>query len=213
MSGKQWESQHGFPTPDSVPETSACRTFSVPASDEWLGVLMGALMPLRETWAWYQWGSLTEQQAADAWNDIILAAFGEGTGLACLPDVETPYWDDASDVGTSEPAVSQTWYGTVTDAEAPPGELDFVENALVWTFTGLLAISGTPAAAILFHTIAPRFVVAMRGGDIAEVFRIILDGQEQASVDTTGHAGEVVEVPVQGSYDISDHLLMVVKRS
>jgi len=42
-----------FPTPDSLPETSACRTFRVPDNDEWLGVLMGAVNVLSQSWRWY----------------------------------------------------------------------------------------------------------------------------------------------------------------
>lgn len=175
---------------------------------------MGALMPLREEWAWYQWGSMTEAEAAAAWNDIIVATYESAASSACIPDLQTPYWDEASDVDVSEPADTQTWYGTVPDPEAAPDSLDFVENALVWAFTGLIAAATWEvgaAPAILFHTIAPKFLIATKAGDVGEIFRILVDGQEQARIDTTGHAGEIVQTPCYGDPSLSDHELYVIQ--
>jgi len=199
--GKNWESQRGFPTPDSTPETSACRTFRVPASDEWLGALMGAAEELMNPYNWYNWGSLTPDEAADKWREIINQAYEDSFSDTCgSPGVPTPYWDNSEDVDDSLPADTQPWYGTVSDPEAPPAELDFVENAAIWAMTGFLAIATWEigaAPAILFHTIAPRFVLATKRGDLGEIIRILVDGEEAARVDTSSAApGDIIRTPI-----------------
>jgi hypothetical protein len=178
---------------------------------EYLPIVEGALLPLTAPEMW----DTTDEDAALLAGDRIarLTAKIDEQDCAVGGDIQTPFWDDATDVDDSEEPAMQTWYGAVSDAEADYAELDFVENLAVWAFTGLLAVGAGAGAAILFHTIAPRFVLAMRGGDFAEVIRVILDGEDMAYIDTTDRAGEIIRVPIVGDPDIETHELYIIQVS
>lgn len=207
IDGKQFTGQKGFPTPSGTPLETGCRTFTIPSSAEYFSLIMGALLALTIPELWYQTeGGLTPDEAAGAFSDIIEDAYDLAATGSCDAMVQTPFWDEASDVDLDESAESQTWYGEVD------GSLTFTENLLVWTFTGLVALA-TPeigfAPAILFHTVATKFLIAQKAGDIASIIHIVLDGQEQAKIDTTGHSGEVIEVPIYGDPTLDAHDLLL----
>lgn len=208
---KQWfNDQGGYPTPTEIPEATASRTFCIPGSTAWLAVIMGCLMQLADEANWQVFdGGISAEDAAEAAQIIIDSGY-DGT-CAASTNTPTPYWDDATDVDDESDPATQVWYGYVDDAEAAREELTFFEDAAIWTFTGFLAVTGTPAAAILFNTIAPSFVLAMRGDDFGEVIRVLIDGQEQARVDTTGLAGEVIRVPIAPDPDVSPHEVLLIK--
>jgi hypothetical protein len=204
----------GFPTPASIPDDSACRPLTIPASGAWEAVVMGALQLLTDTRNWQQFeGGITPDDAAQVAQHIVDCAY-EDAEFGCQDSVDTPYWDDSTDVGEDEPKSTQEWYGEVTNPDAAPEELDFVENAAIWIFTGLLAIGTAEvgaAPAILFHTIAPKFVLAMKRGDVGEIFRIVVDGKDNAKLDTTaGAAGDVMQVSIVADPSIDLHTLLVV---
>jgi len=211
--GKNFEGQRGFPTPNVTPETSACRTFRVPASDDWLGLLMASVLVLTKEYNYYDWGVVTPEEAAQAWNDIIMQSYEDSLTSSCdLPSYPTPFWDEDSDVDDAAAADVQAWYGRVTDLDNPT--TTFIEDAAIYSFAGFLAIAATPAAAILFTTIAPSFVVAIRRGDLGEIIRLYLDGEQATEVDTSGYAeGDVIPVTLAGDPDLSTHDLMLVKMS
>jgi len=212
--GKQFPGQTGFPTPLTTPDEMGCRQFQIPSSTEWFSLFMGALEALRLPYLWFQTeGGMTPDEAATEAGAIIDAAYDNAEAGCASADVETPYWDDASDVDDNASTDDQLWYGEVTDATAPADELDFVENILVWSFAGLLAVAGAPAAAIAFTTIAPKFLIAQKAGDVGEVIRIVLDGHDVTTIDTTGHAGEIITTPVVGDPTLSTHQLYLVKVS
>lgn len=151
-------------------------------------------------------------------HDEIILALNRATNLKDLLQtdmgmVQTPFWDDASDVGDDAPDDAQIWYGQVADVAAPPAELTWFENTAIWVFTGLLAFSGTPAAAIAFRTIAPKFVIAQKAGDVGEVIRIVVDAQDVGRVDTTGRAGQIIETPIVADPDLSTHQIYLIKAS
>lgn len=174
---------------------------------EWIPVMEGALdsLLLPSTW--------------QGTHDEIVLALERATTLKALiagaevPTVPAPYWDDGADVDDVEPGNDQRWYGEVTDPEAPPGELDFVENAAVWAFTGFLAVAATPAVAILFRTIAPKMIIATRTGDFGAIIRIILDGEEKARVDTSVSSGEIINTPIEGNPLLETHDLYLINVS
>lgn len=177
---------------------------------------MGALDALRKPYNWFINGDLTEQEAADAFSAILDEAYLQAETGQCTVDVETPFWDTDDSVDDDAPADDQPWYGYVADPEAPPAELDFIEQAAIWGFTGLLAVATWEigfAPAILFHTIAPKFVLAVKAGDVGEIIRILVDGQESARIDTTGRAGEVIEQTVIGDPDLDEHELVILQVS
>lgn len=175
---------------------------------------MAAAQLLTEEWRWYPWGSLTPEEAAQAWNTIILNAYDD----VSLESVPAPYWDTDDDVDDEEPESDPVWYGTVEDPDAPPEELTFVENAAIWAFTGFIAAATWEvgfAPAILFHTIAPRFVLAMKRGDAGEIIRILIDGEDAALVDTTDAAvGDIVKTTVMPDPAVTTgHDIMIIQVS
>jgi hypothetical protein len=208
--GKNFLGQRGFPTPNAPIETSACRTFRVPDNDEWLGVLMGAVELLSNEYNWYSWGALTPAEAAAAWNLIVIQAYEESFSAVC-PSAPAPYWDDAEDVDDELPDDDEIWYGEVADPEAPPEELTLIDNIAIWTLTGFIAYSGQIGAAIFFHTIAPKFVLAFKAGDVGEIIRIVVDAADYGRVDTTGHAGEIITQNILPEVSEGGHDIMLVK--
>lgn len=89
--------------------------------------------------------------------------------------------------------------------------LDFVEQAAIWTFAGLLAVSGTPLAAIAFLTVAPKFVIAMRTGNLGAIVHIYVDGIEAAVVDTHADTAGVIETILFGDPANETHQIYVQK--
>lgn len=147
------------------------------------------------------WTSMAEAEVLNAIDDTI----------------DAPFWDTDEDVDDELPVEEQPWYGTVSDPEVPQEELDFVENAAIFALTGFLAAATWEAGfapAILFHTLAPRFVIAMKRGDVGEVIRILVDGEEAAIVDTTPYAeGDVIEQPILTADSEAGHDLAIVQVS
>lgn len=202
-----------YPTPVEVPEEMGCRQFSIPASTAWFALVMGCLMQLAEEENWQQYsGGITASDAAAAAQTIIDSGYDNGT-CGTGGNIPTPYWDTATDVDDESDPAEQAWYGYVDDPELPPDELTFVEDIGIWVMTGFLAVSGTPAAAILFNTVAEDFVLAMRGNDVGEVIRVIVDAKQHALVDTTGKDGEIIEVPIFTDPDVSPHTILLVKQT
>jgi hypothetical protein len=132
-------------------------------------------------------------------------------------DIPTPFWDEDQDVNDEFPSETQPWYGYVTDPEAAPGELTLVEQSSIWAFTGFLALATWEigaAPAVLFNTIAPSFVLAVRRGDVGEIVRILVDGQDAAQIDTTAMTeGDVVYQTIIADPAFETHDLMIVQVS
>ena len=212
---KQFPGQVGYPTPNAAPTENGCRIFSIPADEEWFALFMSAVQTLTYEWNWYQNGSMTQAEAAAACGAIIDAAYEQAEVGGCLTDVEAPYWDAAANVGDSATPEAQTWYGQVIDPFVDPDELTFVENVIVWGFTGLLAVATAEVAfapAILFNTVAPKFIVAMKKADIGEILRIVVDGKDAAKIDTTDYdADALIQIPILTDPAISPpHSLMII---
>ncbi len=215
---KEFGKNAGYPTPEETPEDTTCLTLQIPANSAWWAIYTGLLSTLAEEGVWQQFegGMSREDAAAEAFaifNDAMARADSEN----CALDVPAPYWDDNEDVDAELPVDAQPWYGVVSDPEAPPDELDFVENAAIWIFTGFLAVATWEigaAPAVLFHTIAPKFVLATRRGDVGEIIRILVDGEEAARVDTSSASvGDVIETPIVPEASESGHDIMIVQVS
>ncbi len=96
--------------------------------------------------------------------------------------------------------------------ESDPAALTFVENAGIWAITGFIAYSGDIGAAIFFHTIAPRFVLAWRRGDVGEIIRVVVDSADAAQVDTSAASpGDIVRVPIIADPDLSSHDILLLR--
>lgn len=201
------QGQNVYPFPDNYPESSFPQPIPAPDVDPDAGFFI----TVRYGWQWQQvlLAAIDQLRNPATWegdHDTVIAALNRATNLKAMLQVDlgnkapTPYWDEDTEVDDEMPDDVQPWYGTVSNPEAPPDELDFVENAAIFAFTGFLALATWEigaAPAILFHTIAPKFVLAMRRGDAGEIIRILVDGEEAARVDTSGvSVGDVVRVPI-----------------
>jgi len=132
-------------------------------------------------------------------------------------DYPAPYWDDDEDVDDAEPAPVQEWYGMVTNPSAPADELTFVENAVIWILSGFIALVLAPAlpagvaAGLAFRTLATRFTLAFRRGDVIEQIRVVIDANDYTTVDTSTVAeGEIIEIDVNGLPDAAFHDILLV---
>lgn len=204
-----------FLTPDEAPDDLLCRSFSLPNDPLWLGQFQGALWALTRPENWKQFGDVTPEDAAQAYTDIIDAAL-PGTLNECpSSSVPAPYWDDAEDSDDQLPDDDQPWYGYVTDPEAPPDELTFVESAAIWAFTGFIAFATLEVGAypaVVFNTLAQRWVLAFKKEDLGEVIRVIVDAVEVDRVDTSEVAeGEIIRVRIVGDPDQEIHTIQLVQ--
>ena len=59
-------------TPDSKPSATITVTFELPDSEEWLAVLLGAVLELTRVENWELFGSLTPENMAQDFDDIYL---------------------------------------------------------------------------------------------------------------------------------------------
>lgn len=209
---KQFPSQSGFPTPNTAPDDTACRVLSIPAQEDWQALIMGCLNQLRDEWRYWQNGDLTPAETATAMGTILDLAYETAESGQCTDIVEPPYWDDSTDVEETETVETQVWYGFVEDILAPPDGITFEENIALWAITGFIAAAGEIGGAVYFRSIAPRFVLAFKRGDVGEVIRIVVDQIDAAKVDTTSASeGDIVTVAVQGNPSLSEHDLYVMK--
>jgi len=196
-----------FLTPPNLPGQTQCRSLEIPSSQAWLGIFNQALLTLAQAYNYEQVNETDlSPETVAAYCYQVYEAWLEST---CVK-IPTPFWDDVTDTDDEFPTEIQPWYGYVTDPDLPAGELTFVERAAIWTFTGLLAVSATPAAAIAFNTTAPSFVLAMRGDSFGEVIRVLLDGEDAATVTTSGDPDELVEIPLFGDPDLTTHDVLVI---
>lgn len=214
FNGKNAQGLRGFPTPDDMPDDGGYVVFRFPRDNQWAGLILGAAQALTSEYNWYESGDLLPDEAADRWRQIVAEA---PYNLITSEKVPTPYWDDETSVDDEAEPEVQPWYGYVVDPEAPADELTLVENIAIWAFTGFLAAATWEvgaAPAILFNTIAPKFVVAVRRGDLGEIIRILVDGEDAATVDTSSYStGDVIEIPLVGDPEIMSHSVMLVQVS
>lgn len=203
-------------TPPTLPEDKYCRQILIPNSPEWVGTVSGALLPLIYKNSWEQSeGGITPEVASEA-AFAMLNAYWET--VCADTEFPTPYWDDETSVDDEATSEEQTWYGQVTNPTAPPGELTFVENAVIWLLAGFVLVAAAPTiigaapAAIFFRTVATRFTLAFNRGDIREIFRVVIDAVDYGTVDTDGLAvGDIIELDVNGIAEAPTHDILIVR--
>jgi hypothetical protein len=202
----------GYPTPISIPEDTSCLILQIPADDAWWGVVIGLLYSLILEWNWQQFeGGLDRDVVAARWQQMLEDALDTAASSnSCITSVPTPYWDEDTDVDDEAVLDDQIWYGYVSDLDNPT--TTFVEDVAIWGFAGFLALAGAPAAAVAFTTVAPRFVVAIRRGNLAEIVRLYVDSEQVAEIDTSAYVeGDVIRTAVLADPALSTHDLMLVK--
>lgn len=85
-------------TPDSVPVGRFCRTISIPDDPTWVGLVDGVLSALADPALWRQYGTLTPEEAAQAWLEMIEGAWTiEGCPLDVRQSVAEPCILEKSD--------------------------------------------------------------------------------------------------------------------
>jgi len=216
-----------FPDPDNNPVPSFPQAVNPPAVDPDEGELM--LVAYNPDWTRVLLAAVDQLLQYHTWDgdhDAKILAFNRANTLKFLlqnpvevgeEDYPAPYWDDDESVDDAEPAPVQEWYGMVTNPTAPANELTFVENAVIWIITGFIALVLAPAlpagvaAGLAFRTLATRFTLAFRRGDIIEQIRIIIDAKDYGTVNTGDVAiGEIIEVDVNGIDDLPFHDILLV---
>lgn len=199
--------------PDVDPDDPDLEMILVEYNPAWTPVLMAACDQLLQYSSW-----------AGAHNDKVRAVERAAVlkwllqePLDISQEVPAPYWDTDEDVDDEMPVETQEWYGMVTNPSAPANELTFVENAVIWIFTGFIALVLAPAlpagvaAGLAFRTLATRFTLAFRRGDIIEQIRIVIDAKDYGTVNTGDVAvGDVIEVTVNGLDDLPTHDILLV---
>ncbi len=200
----------GFPTPYTAADVSAYLLFLFP-DPTWAQYILGACENLCTEYNWYEAGDLLPEEASEAFRIIVQQA---PYNLMMPEEVPTPFWDNEDDVDDEETPELQPWYGEVTNPTAPADELDFVENVLLWGFTGLIALATIEvgaAPAILFHTTVKKFIITQKRGDVGETIRFVVDNQDFTTIDTTPYpAGSLIETTVVTNQEDGDHVLMLI---
>jgi hypothetical protein len=178
-----------FPTPDTPSEDTVCRVFRVPNDDQYLGALMAAAFALTDSWRWYPYGTLTPDEAAQVWLEIINQAYVESLNPVCPTDtVQAPFWDDTdgADADDIAPADEQGWYGQ-WDGES------FTETLAYVLLTNFLSTLTTPQAAIKFLTVPRAFRVAIRANPHGAKLLAFMDGGLYAVINGYSIVEQVVE--------------------
>lgn len=219
--GNFYPNASNFPEPSfpqeltaPIPDPDVPETILVEYNPEWTPVLMAAVDQLLQYSSW----------AGD--HDDKIAAVNKANNLKWMlqnpvqvgeREIPTPYWDDETNVEDEEPIEVQTWYGQTSNPNAPPGDVTFVQNAVIWIISGFIALVLAPslpvgvAAALTFRTLATRFTLAFNRGDIIEQIRIIIDAKDYGTVDTSTVAvGDIIEIDVNGLDDLPFHDILLV---
>lgn len=187
-------------TPDSIPVGRFCRQLQVPDSPEWVGLVDGVLSTLFDPMAWRKFGTLTPEEAAEQWYSMVAEAWEiEGCGAGLVP---TPFWDDVTDTDDEAEPAAQDWYG-VYDG-------DFTAQLADWTIAGFIAATGNIGGAIFFTTIAPKFRLAWKTGDVGGIVRVFVDSADYGTVDTYSDVPGIIEKDYIADPEETEHAVLIV---
>lgn len=93
-------------TPDSIPVGRFCRVLVIPDDPTWVGLVDGILSALTDPLKWRQFGALTPEETADAWQAMLTESWSTDD-VPCCPQLSI-------DPATGIPQVSYddglTWY-------------------------------------------------------------------------------------------------------
>lgn len=167
----------GYLTPDTVPSAEWCRAFYIPNSAQWLGTIMGALLPLTYPTSWTQYGGLTPEECSEIALDIIWRAYADECGSEM---VEAPFWDNEENVDDEAPANEQTWYDSLSDT----------------IISGALAILLTPAASVVYNATIPKIRLAIKKGETGGIVRVIF-GTVDILYDTYSPVDEIAYLELE----------------
>lgn len=211
MFGEKKFPQLGYPTPTTIPDETTCLTLNIPANDEWWAIVVGVLYTLVLEWNWQQLeGGLDRDEVAARWQLMLEDALdvASSSNSCGITEVEAPFWDTDEDVDDNAPVDEQVWYGEVDDPTILPTTETFRERAEDFAFAGLLAIAGAPGAAISFLTIAPRFRLAFKQGNIGNIIRVFVDANEAAQITDAGD-DSIAEVAIIADPELETHQIYI----
>lgn len=135
---------------------------------EWLGVLMSLTERAEFVRSWVE-GTDIERARQNAYKltSMILRA------KYCAENAP-PYHEGGETVDDTAPPENGVWYESLAD----------------WVIEGFLAVTFTPAAAVVYRTTIPKARILLRTGTLGAAFRILVDGLETLTGSTQGAAGE-----------------------
>lgn len=219
--------QNAYPNPENFSEVSFPQELTPPTIDPDEGETL--LYAYNPAWSKVLAAACDQMLQFPSWigtHDEKILAVNRALSLKILlqtpvyvgeREIPAPYWDSEADVDDEMPIEDQEWYGMVTNPSAPADELTFVENAVIWIFTGFIALVLAPAlpagvaAGLAFRTLATRFTLAFRRGDIIEQIRIVIDAEDYGTVNTGDVAeGEIIEIDVNGIAEADFHDILLV---
>jgi len=196
--GKFAPNLRGFPTPNTASEESAYLLFLF-NDPLWAQYILGACTALTFEWDWYEAGDLSPLEAADAFNEIVQ----EAPYNLQSSDVPPPYWDTVGDSDDESSPTEQTWYGQYFEGT-------FTEVLENWVIAGFIASSGNVGAAIAFLTIAPKFRLAFKTGNIGGIIRIFIDAADYGTVDTNSEEDGIIYKDFVAGPETDTHQVYVV---
>jgi len=203
----------GVTPPDVDPDEG--ETIAVAYNPEWIPVLMAACNQLMQYSSWI--GTDDEKKLAVNRAANLKILLQTPIEIPDPEEIPTPYWDDEDTVNDELPEDEQDWYGETPNPEAAPGEITFIQNAVIWLFSGFVAVAtietgpGAVAAVVTFQTFAKRFVLAFNRGQWIEQFRVIVDAEDYVTIDTSDMAeGDIIEVDANDLPNVAEHEIMIV---
>jgi len=205
--------QNLYPAPDNYPSLTFPQPVPPPDGEP---DDPDTLMQVEYSWIWQPVLLAAVDQLLNpaTWqgtHDEIITALNRATGLkdqlqipVFTQDVPPPYWDDVSDVETTDPPGDQIWYGQYVDST-------FQETLENWAIAGFIALSGAPQAAIVFLTVAPKFRLAFKAHDLGGIVRIFIDAVDYGTVDTASDTDAIITYDIVADPDTSPHEILLVK--
>jgi len=154
-------------TPSAPPENRFySRRLLIPATAEFLGLVNGALLELCHEFNWEEHGDWTPEETAEYFLNMFQAYLHN--------ENEPPDWEAPDDLdGQPE----QLWYEDLAD----------------WIIQGFLAITFTPAAAIVYTATVPKLRIAIRTGNLGALFKVLINGVEVWTGDSYGPITDLIE--------------------
>lgn len=184
--------------PTDAPLVSVCFNY------DWLPYVLGALtqLTLQSTWAgeFDPPNALAMRRGASLIQQFALAY--DDAACPITQEVPAPFWDDATDSDDESDAADQDWYG-VYDG-------DFAAQLADWAIAGFIAYSGDIGAAIAFTTIAPKFRLAWKTGDLGGIIRVFIDAEDYGTVDTYSEEPGVLEKDFIADPENEEHEVIMV---
>lgn len=173
-----------------------------------LAAVNGALALLCDPENWEQFGTMTPETAAELMNEVLASYLAS----ECVAEetVPTPYYTDGVNVDDSVSPEVQEWYGFFTNFDESWDDMNFVEQAGQWLFSGMIALAYSPGAAIVYRTTVSKFLLAVRHSDFGGAVRIMIDGYDVATLDTSENPDSIVNIPVVGDPDLTEHELRII---